>query len=257
MASRRNQSKNSSSSYGNYSEPSSHGGGNSNNHQARLFREANEILLDQPGAYRNVANIGATSKVPEWLKILKYSVLAVVILAVLTTFIIYQRKIFIFVRTFHIPLFILGGILTLALIIYWNLDFLMNTFSSTINTIDNFIIKLVNRSGEQHELFSKEDVLRCFEALDEDKDGYLTFEELKTALKLPDQDIQDMIDIADTRGNGTLDYREYVRVGSVEGGAEMLESDEQMDMAESFGGNMSEADRMQEGSELDLNNKVL
>ncbi|CAN6826343.1 unnamed protein product [Brassica oleracea] len=60
-----------------------------------------------------------------------------------------------------------------------------------------------------------ESIIQMFQTMDTDKNGHLTFEELRDGLKkigqvCPDDDVKMLMDAADTDGNGTLSCEEFV-----------------------------------------------
>lgn len=60
-----------------------------------------------------------------------------------------------------------------------------------------------------------EAIIEMFQTMDTDKNGHLTFEELKDGLKkigqvVPDDDVKMLMDAADTDGNGILSCDEFV-----------------------------------------------
>ncbi|BAT90823.1 hypothetical protein LR48_Vigan08g162600 [Vigna angularis] len=83
---------------------------------------------------------------------------------------------------------------------------------SLMNRFKRKVLRVVadNLSDEQIEAFKK-----MFDMMDKDKNGNLSFEELKDGLSMighaiPDPDVQMLLEAADADGNGTLSYDEFI-----------------------------------------------
>ncbi|KAG4967157.1 hypothetical protein JHK87_032808 [Glycine soja] len=101
---------------------------------------------------------------------------------------------------------------------------------SLMNRFKRKVLRVVadNLSDEQVDVFKQ-----MFDMMDKDKNGNLSFEELRDGLSMighaiPDPDVQMLMDAADIDGNGTLNYDEFITM-SVH--LRKIESDEHLSEA--------------------------
>ena len=72
--------------------------------------------------------------------------------------------------------------------------------------------------SQMHTEFTREEILEAFQAFDADDSGFVTAEELSSALAClgPDnfsqEEVEELITLADKDGDGHLNYTEFVEI---------------------------------------------
>ena len=80
--------------------------------------------------------------------------------------------------------------------------------------MDNFTMLMTNKMAEKD---SKEEILKVFKLFDDGESGKISFKNLKRVAKeigenITDEEIREMIDQADSDGDGEVNQDEFLRI---------------------------------------------